>query len=65
MSLAPIESYVRRNLRFNFIIGMLDGGFFGFALGFGSFLAIIPLFVRQLTDSALLIGLIPAIHNFG
>src|SRR5687767_13186833 len=44
---------------------MLDGGFFGFALGFGSFIAVIPLFVTQLTDSAILIGLIPAIHNFG
>ncbi len=59
------DPFVRRHLRFNFVIGMLDGGFFGFALGFGSFIAIIPLFVKELTDSALLIGLIPAIHNFG
>lgn len=62
---SPTEQFVRRNLRFNFIIGMLDGGFFGFALGFGSFIAVIPLFVKQLSDSAILIGLIPAIHNFG
>lgn len=60
-----MELFVRRNLRFNFVIGMLDGGFFGFALGFGSFIAVIPLFVKQLSDSAILIGLIPAIHNFG
>ncbi len=62
---SALEQYARRHLRFNFIIGMLDGGFFGFALGFGSFIAIIPLFVKQLSDSAVLIGLIPAIHNFG
>jgi MFS family permease len=62
---SPPEEHVRRHLRFNFVIGMLDGGFFGFALGFGSFIAVIPLFVKQLSDSAILIGLIPAIHNFG
>jgi MFS family permease len=60
-----MQQFVQRNLKFNFIVGMLDGGFFGFALGFGSFMAIIPLFVQQLSGSALLIGLIPAIHNFG
>ncbi|HVN16847.1 MAG TPA: MFS transporter [Anaerolineales bacterium] len=59
------EAYIRKHLRFNFAIGMLDGGLFGLGLGFGSFLAIIPLFVKQLSDSALLIGLIPAIHNVG
>ena len=63
--LSPIEAYVRRNLRFNFIVGLLDGGTFGLGMGFGSFAAIIPLFVHHLTDSALLIGLVPAIHNMG
>jgi MFS family permease len=59
------ETYLQKHLRFNFIIGLFDGGFFGFALGFASFITIIPLFVNQLTDSALLIGLVPAIHNVG
>lgn len=63
--LSPIEAFVRKNLRFNFIIGLLDGGAFGLGMGFGSFTAIIPLFVHHLTDSALLIGLVPAIHNMG
>jgi len=44
---------------------MLDGGAFGLGMGFSSFAAIIPLFVHHLTDSALLIGLVPAIHNLG
>jgi len=59
------EQFIQRNLRFNFTVNILDGGFFGFALGFASFITIIPLFVSKMTDSALLIGLVPAIHNVG
>jgi len=61
----PNEQFIQRNLRNNFTVNMLDGGFFGMALGFASFITIIPLFVSQMTDSALLIGLIPAIHSAG
>lgn len=57
--------FIQKHLRFNFTVNMLDGGFFGFALGFASFFTIIPLFVSRMTDSALLIGLIPAIHSAG
>ncbi len=59
------EQFIRRNLRYNFTVNMLDGGFFGFAFGFASFFTIIPLFVSRMTDSAVLIGLIPAIHSAG
>lgn len=59
------EAFVRKHLRFNFIISMFDGGFFGFGMGFASFAAVIPLFVHHLTDSALLVGLVPAVHNIG
>ena len=52
-------------LKFNLTANLLDGGFFGMALGFASFVTIIPLFVSQMTDSAVLIGLIPAIHSVG
>ncbi len=55
----------RADLRHNLAVNLLDGSFFGFALGFASFVTIIPLFVSQLTDSAVLIGLIPAIHSMG
>jgi MFS family permease len=66
MSLPPSnEQFIQRNLRYNFIVNLFDGGFFGFALGFASFITIIPLFVSQMTESALLIGLVPAIHNVG
>ncbi|MGA7192948.1 MAG: MFS transporter [Anaerolineales bacterium] len=63
--MTAIEEYVQKHLRFNFIIGMFDGGFFGFGAGFASFAEIFPLFVSHLTYSALLIGLVPAIHNVG
>ena len=54
-----------RVLRHNYLFNVLDGAFFGFALGFASFSTVIPLFVSTFTDSALLIGLIPALHNIG
>jgi MFS family permease len=53
------------HLPFNFTIGVLDGAFFGLALGFGSFVAVIPLFIKGMTDSAILIGLVPSIHTVG
>lgn len=55
----------RKVLIHNLVFNLLDGSFFGFGLGFTSFTTIIPLFVSNMTDSALLIGLIPAIHNVG
>lgn len=55
----------QQNLKRNYTVNILDGAFFGFALGFASFSTIIPLFVSYLTPSALIIGLIPAIHNTG
>lgn len=54
-----------KHFPFNFIVNVIDGGFFGMGLGFASFSTILPLFVSNLTDSAILIGLIPAIHIMG
>lgn len=54
-----------KNLRFNFIVNLFDGGIFGLGIGFASFATVIPLFIDTMTDSAVLIGLIPAIHNMG
>ena len=52
----PVNA-THKHVRFNAIVNILDGAFFGSALGFASFTTIIPLFVSQLTDSAILIGL--------
>ena len=65
LPLTKVEQFTRRHLRYNVTVGLLDGGFFGVALGFASFGTILPLFVASMTDSATLIGLVPAIHAAG
>lgn len=55
----------RDHTRFNMAMNISDGAFFGAATGFASFVTIIPLFVSTLTGSALIIGLISAIHAVG
>jgi MFS family permease len=60
-----MEIEIQKHLRHNLIVNLLDGAFFGLGLGFASFATILPLYVATMTDSALLIGLIPAIHNAG
>ena len=64
-TLSPALLKQAKDLPFNFAVNVMDGGFFGFALGFASFSTILPLFVSNLTHSAVLIGLIPAIHTLG
>jgi MFS family permease len=57
------ETY--KDIKHNLTVNLMDGAFFGFGIGFASFVTVIPLFVSTMTGSALLIGLIPAIHNTG
>ncbi len=54
-----------KNFPYNFFVNVIDGGFFGFGLGIASLSTVIPLFVSNLTQSAILIALIPAIHVMG
>src|SRR5688572_13745629 len=63
--LTKVEQFTRRHLRHNIIVNLLDGGLFGVAIGFGSFATILSLFVASMTNSATLIGLVPAIHAAG
>jgi MFS family permease len=65
LPLTTLEKNIRQNLKYNVIVGLLDGGLFGVALGFASFGTILPLFVASMTTSAVLIGLVPAIHSVG
>jgi MFS family permease len=65
LPLSKVEQFSRKHLRYNIIVNLADGGFFGLALGFASFGTILPLFVDTMTDSATLIGLVPAIHATG
>jgi MFS family permease len=63
--MSNLELSIRKHLRFNLTVNLLDGGFFVLGWGFGSIGTILPLFVSHMTTSALLIGLIPAIHAVG
>ena len=63
--LSPLEKEIRQSLKHNLTVNLLDGATFGVALGFASFGTILPLFVASMTDSATLIGLVPAIHSAG
>lgn len=65
LALSKVEQFARKHLRYNITVGLIDGGMFGVALGFASFGTILPLFVASMTDSATLIGLVPAIHAAG
>jgi MFS family permease len=65
LPLSKVEQFTRRHLRYNVTVGLTDGGTFGLALGFASFGTILPLFVASMTNSATLIGLVPAIHAAG
>lgn len=65
LPLTKVEQFTRRHLRHNIIVNLIDGGFFGLAIGFASFSTILPLFVASMTTSATLIGLVPAIHGTG
>lgn len=61
---APLDPH-QAEFKRNFAISILDGSFFGLALGIASFVTLVPLFVDSLTDSAILIGLISATHTVG
>src|SRR6476661_2253081 len=65
LPLTKVEQFSRKHLRYNVMVNLFDGGFFGVAIGFASFGTILPLFVASMTTSATLIGLVPAIHSAG
>ncbi|HIE26919.1 TPA: MFS transporter [Candidatus Poribacteria bacterium] len=60
-----MAEYVRRHARINFLLCFIDAVGFPAGLSFISTLTILPLFVRQLTDSNMLVGLIPSIGSMG
>jgi MFS family permease len=60
-----LDESIRKTLKYNITVNLLDGAFFGLGWGFGSMGTIMTLFVSRMTHSAILIGLIPAIHAVG
>lgn len=60
-----IRPEVRENFRRNFINNTLDSSFWLLGESFVSVNAILPVFASTLTESAILIGLVPALINAG
>lgn len=56
---------IEKHFPFNATVNILDAAFFGLGLGLASYVTIIPLFVADLTDSTVLIGLIAALQAIG
>ncbi|MCX7681817.1 MAG: MFS transporter [Anaerolineae bacterium] len=60
-----LEQDIARNYRFNAIVNILDGTFFWFGASFIAARTILPLYVSNLTDSKLAIGLLSVIASTG
>ena len=61
----PVQPQVRSHFRRNFIVNMMDGAFWMLGESFVSVSTILPVFASTLTDSAILIGLVPALIQAG
>ncbi len=59
------QSNEKKNLTYNYIINISEASLWGLGSGLASTTAILPLFLLKYTDSAILIGLIPAIQTIG
>jgi MFS family permease len=59
------DTFVQKNLRWNFSANLLDIAFITISLSLVSRETVMPVLVSQLTDSKLAIGLIPAIYTLG
>jgi MFS family permease len=60
-----INTFVQKNLRWNFSANLIDIAFITLGLSLISRETVMPVLVSQLTDSKLAIGLIPAIYTLG
>jgi MFS family permease len=62
---SAIEREVERNYRHNFVVNVLDGTFFWGGSSLIATTTILPVYVRRLSDSDLLIGLLSMISSMG
>lgn len=60
-----MDPLIEKNFRFNYIVGILNGGIFGFVDALASPSLTLALFVTQLGGSSFLVGLMSAIYNGG
>jgi MFS family permease len=62
---ANVHPEIAQHFRHNFIVNMLDMTLWWVGISFISVSTILPVYVRRLTDSPILIGLIPALVDAG
>lgn len=55
----------KKDARFNFIVGVLNGGIFAFGTSFLDPTTVLPVFVRHFTTSDTLVGLASSLHRAG
>ena len=60
-----VHSEVKKNFKRNFFANVMDAAFWYFGDSFAAAYTIMPVFVNTLTDSPILIGLIPALNGAG
>ena len=60
-----IEPPLPPHWKWNFAANFADVSFFSLGMALGSLMTIVPLFIRQLGGSTLLVGVIPAIVQTG
>jgi len=61
----PVHPEVKKNFKRNFFANLLDAAFWFFGESFAASYTIMPVFISTLTDSPILIGLIPALDGAG
>ncbi len=59
-----VDPEIRKNFRWNFIVNGFDSATWVFGASFISISAVLPIYARHITDSAIVIGLIPALTDF-
>jgi MFS family permease len=60
-----IQQQIKKNLRHNYIVNFFDGTAYWLAASFFATRTILPLFISQLTDSTLAIGILSAVISTG
>ncbi len=60
-----MSSFIEKNLRYNYTVGLMNGAIFGFVDALASPSLTLALFVTQLGGSSFLVGLMSAIYNGG
>ncbi|NPA90832.1 MAG: MFS transporter [Chloroflexi bacterium] len=60
-----MDTFIRRHLRWNLAVNIIEGAFFWIGSAFYSFQTVLPLFVSKLTDNPYALGWLATVGNSG